>query len=63
VWPDDFSLSHRPPARSMDTSPALAMRALMRETPDGGSRSPYAAWTYVAARRCAPTGATGRCWD
>ena len=45
VWPDDFSLSHRPPARSMDTSPALAMRALMRETPDGGSRSPYAAWT------------------
>jgi hypothetical protein len=45
VWPDDFSLSHRPPTRSIDTSPVLAMRALMRETPEGGSRSPYAAWT------------------
>ena len=45
VWPDDFSLSHRPPLRAMDAPPALAMRTLMRESPEGGSRSPYAAWT------------------
>jgi hypothetical protein len=39
VWPDDFALSAAPPARH------APLRELMHETPDGGSRSPFAAWT------------------
>ena len=45
VWPDDFRLTERPPLREMAEAPALAMRTLMRETPQGGSRAPFAAWT------------------
>ena len=45
VWPDDFSLCARPPLRESSAPPAIAIRALMRETPGGGSQLPYAAWT------------------
>jgi hypothetical protein len=39
VWPDDFTLASTPPARD------VSIRDLMRETPQGGSRAPFAAWT------------------
>ena len=45
LWPDDFLLAQRPPVRQMRDAPALAVRALMREAPHGGSREPIAAWT------------------
>jgi|SoiMethySBSTD1v2_1073268.scaffolds.fasta_scaffold129143_2 hypothetical protein len=45
VWPDDFTLARRPPLREMRETPVAAMRTLMRETPQGGSRAPFAAWT------------------
>lgn len=47
VWPQEFGLGPTAPAaRAMPAGdPALAMRALMREMPQGGARSPYAAAT------------------
>ncbi len=47
VWPQDFSLGPRAPAaRAMPAGDAAgAMRDLMRELPQGGARSPYAAMT------------------
>lgn len=40
VWPDDFAFAVPPPPRD-----APSIRALMRETPAGGSVEPCAAWT------------------
>lgn len=48
AWCEDFGLGPAaPPMRAMPpaASPAQAMRALMREAPDGGARSPFAAHT------------------
>jgi hypothetical protein len=47
VWPEDFRLGpNAPPLRSLPPgSPAEALRALMREEPQGGAQSPYAAMT------------------
>lgn len=47
LWPQDFSLGPSAPAvRTMPAGDAAqAMRALMREMPQGGARSPYAAMT------------------
>ncbi|HTR56630.1 MAG TPA: hypothetical protein VMM27_00485 [Casimicrobiaceae bacterium] len=48
VWPEDFRFGPGPPS-SRDlpaaSTPALALRALMREAPRGGAQSAYAAWT------------------
>ena len=47
LWPEDFCLRDAPPLRAldMDKRPAIALRQLMREEPQGGARSPFAAWT------------------
>ncbi len=48
VWPEDFGVGPAAPAlRELPAapSPALALRALMRELPQGGARAPYAAST------------------
>ena len=47
LWPQDFRLGPMaPPARALpDASPAEALRSLMREEPQGGARSPFAAMT------------------
>jgi hypothetical protein len=48
VWCEDFALgATAPPLRALPdaASPALAMRALMREAPRGGARSPFVAHT------------------
>ena len=48
IWPEDFRLGGAaPPMRTMPaaTSAGEALRSLMREEPQGGARSPYAAWT------------------
>ena len=47
-WPEDFRVGGvAPPARALPdpASPALSLRALMREAPQGGAQSPYAAVT------------------
>jgi hypothetical protein len=58
VWPDDFAFGAPPPLRAMREPPASAIRTLMREVPQGGSRAPYAAWTLW--RRDGATDWTGR---
>jgi hypothetical protein len=46
TWPEDFALRGIPPVREWDPArPALALRAMMREEPQGGARSPFAAAT------------------
>ena len=48
MWPEDFRLGPRAPpsrTRSTDSTPAVALRDLMREEPRGGARAPFAAWT------------------
>jgi hypothetical protein len=48
VWPEDFRFGPEPPpSRELPAAPtpALALRALMREAPQGGAESPFAAWT------------------
>jgi len=48
VWPEDFRFGPElPPSRELPDAPtpALALRALMREAPRGGAQSPYEAWT------------------
>ena len=47
LWPEDFHLRDVPPFRALpaDFAPALALRQLMREEPNGGARSPFAAFT------------------
>ncbi len=47
IWPQDFSFGpDAPPQRALPAGDAAqAMRALMREMPQGGARSPYAAAT------------------
>ena len=48
LWPEDFRVgSAAPPARAPPdpASPALSLRTLMREAPQGGAQSPYAAVT------------------
>jgi hypothetical protein len=46
LWPDDFRLGEAPTARTLPPgmSPALALRQLMREEPNGGAQSPFAAF-------------------
>jgi hypothetical protein len=46
LWPDDFRLREAPPPRALPSgvSPALALRQLMREEPNGGAQSPFAAF-------------------
>ena len=47
-WPDDFRVGGAaPPARALPdpASPARSLRTLMREAPQGGAQSPYAAVT------------------
>jgi len=46
LWPDDFRLREAPPARALPPgmSPALALRQLMREEPNGGAKSPFTAF-------------------
>ena len=47
VWPEDFAFGPQaPPARALPAGePAAALRTLMREEPQGGAQSPYAAMT------------------
>src|SRR5437667_4893159 len=47
LWPEGFHLRDVPPFRALpaDFAPALALRQLMREEPNGGARSPFAAFT------------------
>ncbi len=47
LWPEDFALRMLPPLRPppAGVAPARVVRDWMREAPDGGARSPYAAWT------------------
>lgn len=47
VWPEDFAFGPQaPPARALPPGePAAALRTLMREEPQGGAQSPYAAMT------------------
>jgi hypothetical protein len=47
IWPQDFRLGPlAPPQRTLPAAePAAALRALMRELPQGGARSPFAAMT------------------
>ena len=47
LWPAEFRLRESPPLRAMPDrmTPALTLRRWMREAPDGGARSPYAAFT------------------
>lgn len=48
VWPQDFRLGPQaPPARSLPAGESAtdALRVLMREAPQGGAQSPYAAFT------------------
>jgi len=62
VWPEDFTLGPAaPPLRPLPdtTSPALAIRALMREAPRGGAQSPYLAQT-IWQRRGAATDWSGK---
>ncbi len=46
VWPRDFRLATDLPLRPLpdDRPPALALRALMREVPQGGATRDFAAW-------------------
>jgi len=47
LWPEDFRLGPQlPPARALPPGDAaLALRSLMREAPQGGAQSPFAAMT------------------
>jgi len=47
LWPEDFALPAAPPQRPLDpnVSAQLALRALVREAPQGGARSAFDAWT------------------
>jgi hypothetical protein len=61
-WPEDFALGGRaPPVRTLPAAdtPALRVRALMREAPRGGAQSPYSA-TTLWQRDAALTDWTGR---
>jgi hypothetical protein len=46
LWPEDFRLDPAPPPRALDTAipRTEALRALLRAEPDGGARSPFAAY-------------------
>lgn len=59
LWPEDFRLGPvPPPARTLPPGdPAEALRALMREAPQGGAQSPFAATTlWQRADRASWTG-------
>ena len=47
LWPEDFHLRDAPASRPLpaNATPELALRQLMREEPNGGARSPFAAFT------------------
>src|SRR5437762_2557847 len=47
LWPEDFHLREAPPFRAVPAKmpPELALRQIMREEPNGGARSPFAAFT------------------
>jgi hypothetical protein len=47
LWPDEWRLADAPPSRphAPGTAAAAALRAWMREAPQGGARSPFAAFT------------------
>jgi hypothetical protein len=47
LWPEDFRLDRRAPARTLDPAlpVTLALRALVRGDPHGGAQSPFAAWS------------------
>ena len=46
IWPEDWRLREAPAARALgDAPPAEALRAWMRAEPNGGARSPCAAFT------------------
>ena len=62
AWPEDFTLGPAaPPLRPLPDapSPALALRALMREAPGGGAQGPYLAHT-IWQRRGAATDWRGK---
>ncbi len=55
LWPEDFVLGPTPPpSRALPAAdPADALRTLMREAPQGGAKSPYAAMTLWQRRPAA----------
>ncbi len=62
LWPEDFRLGAAPPpTRTLPehAPPATCLRALMREAPQGGAQSPYAAFT-LWRRAAAPRDWTGQ---
>ncbi len=62
LWPEDFRLGGVPPplrALPDPASPAASLRTLMREAPNGGAKSPFAAMT-LWQRDAMPAGWTGR---
>jgi hypothetical protein len=61
LWPEDFHLREAPPFRAVpaDMPPELALRQIMREEPNGGARSPFAAFT-LWQRTSTPTDWRGR---
>ena len=65
VWPEDFGLGGAaPPVRALPDagSPALALRALMREAPRGGAQSPFVAHTLWQRDAARPIGTASRSW-
>lgn len=58
LWPEDFRLPEQAPARSPAADPA-ALRALVREQPQGGARSPFSV-EQLWQRKDAPANREGR---
>ncbi len=52
VWPRDFRIEADPPLRPLphDRPPALALRALMRASPQGGATADFAVWRLWGRR-------------
>ena len=56
LWPDDFRVDPRAPLAPLPQAPSsqAALRDLMRATPDGGARAPFASrviWERTGSRR------------